>query len=193
MQTAASAAVFFAAVQRRCLPRISYLETENAAAPQQSEVTHLALGQRGVSPRPSAHPGAPEITTIDNGCNSAGLRGRKYGLSCPDLLSLASLPSQPLRPAGRGLVGVGAGGDQGVQSRLPRFVPWHHSQLASRSRRMSYSAHHIPSSQPVGVLSQNSDGGLCRKTAAGSLCLTRAQNGQSLLSLLLQEQRYGRE
>ena len=34
------------------------LRGPNAAAPQLSEVTHLALGQRGVSPRPSAHPGA---------------------------------------------------------------------------------------------------------------------------------------
>ena len=40
------------------------------------EATRLALGQRGVSPRPSAHPGAPEITTINNDCRSAGLRGR---------------------------------------------------------------------------------------------------------------------
>ena len=34
--------------------------------------------------------------------SSAGLRGRKYGLSCPDLLSLASMPARPLHPASRG-------------------------------------------------------------------------------------------
>ncbi len=43
----------------------SLLVSEIAAAPLQSEVTHLALGQRGVSPRPSAHPGAPKLTTIN--------------------------------------------------------------------------------------------------------------------------------
>ena len=30
------------------------------------EATRLALGQRGVAPRPSALPGAPKITTISN-------------------------------------------------------------------------------------------------------------------------------
>ncbi|MBP7547777.1 MAG: hypothetical protein KA754_07495, partial [Corallincola sp.] len=46
---------------------------------------------------------APEIVNINAGECSAGFRGRKYGLSCPDLLALASLPAQPLQPAGRTL------------------------------------------------------------------------------------------
>ena len=54
---------------RLAVVRDSYLRMPlrggNAPAALQSEVAHLALGQRGVSPRPSAHPGAPEITTIN--------------------------------------------------------------------------------------------------------------------------------
>ena len=64
-------------------------------------------GRKAVSARPPCTHRRPPRSppSISGGC-SAWLRGRKYGLSCPDLLSLASLPAQPLHPAGRRLAGV---------------------------------------------------------------------------------------
>ena len=104
---------------------------------------------------------SPPSTTI---VRSAVLRGRKYGLSCPDLLELASVPAQPLRPTGRGLAGVGAGGDQGARRRI-----WLCAQRRGRS---------CPTRLSSAKLTQQPDSASGLMAGRGNRTLPRATMGQ---------------
>ena len=92
---------------RGCPPRAG----ANAAARRQMQLRRQDAGfrpcmtsqGRGAEPSLGEPCRPPRSPPSISGVCSAGLRGRKYGLSCPDLLSLASLPAQPLHPPGRAL------------------------------------------------------------------------------------------
>ena len=79
------------------------------------EAPRLALGQRGVSPRPSAHPGAPsdhhhrQHLSVLPACGVA-----TKAPPCALVAFVAVQATQPLLPTGRASADRRAGGDRGV-------------------------------------------------------------------------------